>query len=108
MAFTYADRQLLVTLHEHQHNIERMLIIMAKGMDALVEAINGNSTATDALSDEVAVVIDWIKNHEHAEDPALQAMADRLAAKNAQALKAKDDLAAAVDSVSASGGPATP
>jgi len=83
-----------------------MIIIMAKGMDDLVKAVDGNAAATDALSDEVQEAIDWIKNHSD-NDPALAALAARLEEKNAKAVKAKEDLDAATAAVEASGGPAT-
>lgn len=90
---------------EHQHTIIRMLVIMAKGMDALVTAIENNAAATDALSDEVQEAIDWINSHADT-DPALHALAVRLEEKNAKANKAKADLDAATATVAASGGPA--
>ena len=107
MAFTYADRQLLDGIHNHLHTIERMLIIMAQGMDRLVAAVDNNAVATDALSDEVQEAIDWIKNHAD-NDPALLALATRLEEKNAKAVDAKVKLDAATAAVEASGGPATP
>jgi len=106
MGFTYADRQMLEALHEHQHRLERMMIIMAKGMDALVAAVDNNANATDALSDEVQEAIDYIKSHSD-NDPALFALAARLEEKNAKANKAKDDLDKATAAVEASGGPVT-
>lgn len=104
MAFTYADRQLLVELHEHQHTIMRMLIIMGKGFDALVAAVDNNANATDALSDEVQEAIDYIKNHSD-NDPKLEELAKRLEEKNVKANRAKDDLDKATAAVEASGGP---
>ncbi len=79
---------------------------MAKGMDALVAAVDDNAKATDALSDEVQEAIDWIKNHSD-NDPELKALADRLEEKNKKANRAKEDLDKATSSVDASGGPST-
>jgi hypothetical protein len=92
LAFNSADRQLLTTIDEHLYTIERMLIIMSKGMDALVSAVNNNATATDALSAEVQEAAEWIKKHSEDNDPALLALAARLEEKNAKANKAKEDL----------------
>lgn len=108
MAFQYYDRQLLVAIHEHQRKMERMLVIMGAGMDALIAAVDHNANATDSLSDEVAQAVDWIKNHNADNDPALAALAVRLEEKNAKAVKAKEDLDAATSVVEASGGAATP
>jgi hypothetical protein len=106
LAFNNADRLLLAAIDEHQHTIMGVLNIMAKGMDALVAAVDNNAKATDSLSDEVQEAIDYIKNHSD-NDPALFALAARLEEKNAKANSAKDDLDKATAAVDASGGPAT-
>ena len=85
-----------------------MITAMGKGFDDLVAAVDHNANATDALSDEVAEAIDWIKNHNDSNDPALADLAKRLEEKNAKAVKAKEDLDAATKVVEASGGAATP
>jgi hypothetical protein len=92
LAFNNADRTVLTSIEEDLHSIIRMLIIMSKGMDALVSAVDNNATATDALSAEVQEAVEWIKNHSEDNDPALLALAARLEEKNAKANKAKDDL----------------
>jgi len=93
------------TLDTHLHTIIRNQQIMGAALDRLTAAVDGNSVATDALSDEVTVAIDYIKNHEAASnDPELLALAARLEEKNAKADKAKADLDASMQAVSASGG----
>lgn len=104
MSFNYADRQMLTAMDNHLHTIERILILMAKGMDALVAAVDNNANATDALSDEVQEAIDYIKNHSD-NDPKLEELAKRLEEKNTKANRAKDDLDKATAAVEASGGP---
>lgn len=98
--------QWLDRISSEQQTIKRMLVIMGKGMDDLVAAVDNNANATDALSDEVKEAIDWIKSHGD-NDPELAALAARLEEKNAVAVKAKEDLDAATAQVEASGGPAT-
>ena len=87
----------------------RRITLMTAALDRLTQAVDGNSAATDALSDEVQVAIDYIKAHPAAgNDPELLALAARLVDKNAKAVAAKDALEASMAVVSASGGPATP
>ncbi len=85
------------TLDQHLHCIIRKLNIMGAAFDRLSAAVDANSAVTDDLSAEVAETIDYIKNHPHAsDDPKLMALADKLEAKNAEAVKVKDDLDKAV------------
>lgn len=95
------------TLDGHLHTIMKGLTLMSAALDRLTAAVDANGNATDALSDEVAVAIDYIKNHPAAgNDPELLALAARLEEKNAKAVDAKNALDVAVGGVSASGGPA--
>jgi hypothetical protein len=96
-------------IDQHLHTIIRMQNTMSDTLDRLTAAVDANGVATDALSDEVTVAIDYIKSHPAVtDDPELLALAMRLEDKNAKAVEAKDALTAAVNTVSSSGGLATP
>ncbi len=98
----------LVVLDDHLHALMKGQKTMTAALDKLTAAVDSNAVATDQLSDEVQVAIDYIKAHPAAgNDPELLALAARLEEKNAKAVAAKDALDAAVNAVSASGGPAT-
>jgi hypothetical protein len=99
----------LAILDGHLHTIMKGMNIVTEALEKLTAAVDANGVATDGLADEVTVAIDYIKNHPAANnDPELLALAGRLEEKNAKAVAAKDALDAAVNVVSASGGPATP